>query len=226
MFPFDIDVAAECKHHSIHLGEVNFLSGLCAQESELSRGAQGTANSDVLIFGSLWVERSRIMMEWLPVRGTCVPIEPGSHAFLRNPEVVGHHVLNLLESGTAAWVLRNEMRAFMPADPVGFGIFFLTLYLAHLFNGLVLEAPVVLLAENFRHNHHIIVLYRFVEYGSVGPNDDSHIWADKCALRVEGFRVTARSSVFLSLSLLSWILFESRVVPDIFGQVGVAVFHN
>ena len=226
MFPFDIDVAAESKHHSIHLGEVNFLSSLCAQESELSRRAQGTANGDVLISGSFWVERSRIMMEWLPVRGACVPIETGSHAFLRNPEVVGHHVLNFLESGTAARVLRNKVRALMPADPVGFGVFFLTLDFAHLFNQLVVEAPVVLLAEKFRHNHHIIVLYGFVEYGSVGPNDDSHLWADECAPWVEGFRITARSSVLLSLSLLSWILFESRVVPDIFGQVGVAVFHN
>lgn len=157
------------------------------------------------------------MVEWFPVGGASVPVESGAHAFLRNSEVVGHHVLNFLEAGATAWVLRYEVRAFVPTDPVGFRVLFLALDLAHLLNELVVEAPVIFLAEKFRHYHHVIVLDRFVELGSVRADDDSHLWAHERALRVEGFGVAASASVFLGFALVACLLFESRVVSDALG---------
>ena len=87
--------------------------------------------------------------------------------------------------------------------------------MAHLFNQLVVDGPVIFLAEKFRHNNHIIVLYLASKLWSIRSDYDSHFRSHESALWVEGLSVAAGTSLFLGFTFLlrvkqPWIIFDSR----------------
>ncbi len=97
-----------------------------------------------------------------------------------------HHV----ECFGARGILRNEMRALVPADPFDAAQFRLGLTLAHLLNQLVVQRPVVLLAEELGYDNDIVVRVRAPVTGAIGPDYEAHVRAHKCGCRVKALRVS------------------------------------
>ena len=150
-------------------------------------------------------------MERFPVFAACVPVEPSSNTFLRNSEVRSDFVLNCLEWRTAIRVFGNQMRAFVPRDPLRISVFGFLLRCAHFLNKLVVNAPVVLLTEEIRDYDYIVVLYLLVKYWSIWSNYDTHFRSHKGWRWIEGFSVATSACVFLCFPLFLRVQF-SRVI--------------
>ena len=72
------------------------------------------------------------MVERLPVSGVCVPVEPSAHALHFDVEVVSNLLLDHLKSWRGTRVLRNQVGALMPRDPLGLPPFTGLLNVTHL----------------------------------------------------------------------------------------------
>ena len=107
----------------------------------------------------------------------------------------------------------------MPTNPVSSLILRVDLGVAHLLNQLIVDGPVILLAEELRHDDHIIVLDLASKLRSIRSDHDSHFRSHKSALGVERLSVTAGTSLFLGFSLLLGVK-QPRIIIDS-RQVGI-----
>ena len=116
------------------------------------------------------------------------------------------------------------MRALVPADPFDAAQLGLGLTRAHLFDKLVVQRPVVLLAEKLGNDNDIVVRVRAPVTGAIGPNYETHVGAHKCGCRVKALRVSTAPALLGGL-LTAAARADARIVvqrPQIrigFGRV-------
>ena len=77
------------------------------------------------------------------------------------------------------------MRTLMQRDPLSLPSFSSLLNVTHLIYELIVQRPVVILAEELWYDDHIVMLDFAVEPRLVRPNHDPHAWSNQRALGIE-----------------------------------------
>lgn len=149
--------------------------------------------------------------KYLPIARVAIPIKARADRFQGNAKVGGNFLLHHVECFGTCGIFRDEMRALMPADPFDAAQFRLGLTLAHLLDQLVVERPVVLLAEELGNDNDIVVRLRTPVTGTIGPNDQSHVGTHKCGSRVKALCVSTTPALLGGL-LTAAVRIHARIV--------------
>eukprot|EP00538_Stauroneis_constricta_P011812 CAMPEP_0119555682 /NCGR_PEP_ID=MMETSP1352-20130426/7814_1 /TAXON_ID=265584 /ORGANISM="Stauroneis constricta, Strain CCMP1120" /LENGTH=362 /DNA_ID=CAMNT_0007602487 /DNA_START=434 /DNA_END=1519 /DNA_ORIENTATION=+ len=188
-----------------------------SKESQLSGGTKGHAHGDILVLCSVRIEGGRIMVERLPVVTIFVPVETSPHGGLSDIEVLAELVDDIVERLGAFRILHDEMRALVPCNPVA-SAHVLRLKFRHFLHELVVEGPIILVAEQFGNDDDIVMPERSRElFLRWQTNFNPNIRPHQRRLRVETLRISPRGP--FGVDVLGWI-----VAPWILAEVGRTVF--
>ena len=124
MLPGDIGVTAKAENTVVGLGEVHaallpvhLFGGM--NKGQLTHTTKGHADGNVLVPGTLGIERRRVVMEGLPIAGIAVPVKTSADALLLDVEVLTQSVNDHVEGLGFGGILADQVGALVPRDPLG-----------------------------------------------------------------------------------------------------------
>ena len=166
-------------------------------------------------------------MEGFPVAGIAVPVEPSANGLLLNVEILAQPIDDHVERPGLGGVLADEMGTLVPRDPLRTLGLALGLDLAHLLDELVVQAPVVLLAEQLGNNDDVVVLQGTVkDLAAVAADVNAQVGTDESRGRVERLGVAAVATMRCLLGdALGWVRSTGVVLKIAELGVGLLVCH-
>lgn len=175
--PYSPTVASEGEQHTIRLWKVNAGIRLGMEKGKLARSAKGDTDGNVLVARSLRVESRAIMVERFPIATVAIPIKSRTNRGVSDGEIVRDLLLDSLKGWRVAWILRDQMSAFMPGNPLA-AFHPAVLHVSHLVYKLIVESPIVLGAEEIGNNDHVVMFqssWAFV----LACHQNAHVGANK-----------------------------------------------
>ena len=160
MLPCYINITSEMKKHSVCLREVESCIVLAMQKGKLTFSSKWDSYGHILSLSSSRIISSWIIMEWFPITGVPIPVEPSSRTFRVDVEILANLWKHSFICWTVFGIFTDQVTAFVPGNPIAAFLIFL-LKFSHFFDQFVVNSQVIFLAEEVGSNNNIIVFKLF-----------------------------------------------------------------